>query len=213
MIYHIVSRGNNREWVFRRGEDFEKYLELCERYKERYGFKLYHWVLMSNHIHLIIETSGESSLSKIMQGMNLAYTLWFNRKYSKVGHLWQDRFKSGLIEKDSYLLECGRYIERNPLRAGMVRDPMEYPWSSYKVHACGEEDGITDRHGIYELLGTEPPQRQKAYREYVLSNREKEEQEIKEKMGSGILGVEGFRKDIQKRVIDARRPKKGRHRK
>ena len=107
LVYHIISRGNNREWVFHETEDFEKYLEICRKYKERFGFKLYHWVLMSNRIHLVMETTEESSLSKIMQGMNLAYTIWFNRKNGKVGHLWQDRFKSAVVEKDSSLLECG----------------------------------------------------------------------------------------------------------
>jgi REP element-mobilizing transposase RayT len=79
MLYHIMSRGNNREPVFRRKEDFEKYLEICRRYKDQYGFKLYHWVLMNNHVHLLIETKEHGSLSKIMQGVNLAYTIWFDR--------------------------------------------------------------------------------------------------------------------------------------
>jgi REP element-mobilizing transposase RayT len=80
MPYHIISRGNNRERVFQQEEDFEKYLEICRRYKDQYEFRLYHWVLMNNHTHLLIETKENSSLSKIMQGINLAYTIWFNRK-------------------------------------------------------------------------------------------------------------------------------------
>ena len=213
MLYHIISRGNNREPVFQDREEFEKYLEICKRYKDRYGFRLYHWVLMNNHIHLVIEAKEGSSLSKIMQGINLAYTLWFNRKNKKVGHLWQDRFKSAVIEKDNYLLECGRYIERNPLRAGLVKDPGEYAWSSYRVYAYGEEDGLTDRHEIYDVMGKEPSRRQKAYREYVLSNRDKEEQEIRDKMGGGIIGAEEFREEIEKKVVEAKRPKRGRPRK
>ena len=80
MPYDIISRGNNRERVFQQEEDFEKYLEICRRYKDQYDFRLYHWVLMNNHVHLLIETKENSSLSKIMQGINLAYTIWFNRK-------------------------------------------------------------------------------------------------------------------------------------
>jgi len=213
MLYHIISRGNNREPVFQDREEFEKYLEICKRYKDRYGFRLYHWVLMNNHVHLVIEAKEGSSLSKIMQGINLAYTLWFNRKNKKVGHLWQDRFKSAVIEKDNYLLGCGRYIERNPLRAGLVKDPREYAWSSYRVYAYGKEDGLTDRHEIYDVMGKEPSRRQKAYREYVLSNRDKEEQEIRDKMGGGIIGAEGFREEIEKKVVEAKRPKRGRPRK
>jgi len=213
MPYHIISRGNNREKIFQQEEDFEKYLEICRRYKDQYDFRLYHWVLMNNHIHLLIETKENSSLSKVMQGINLAYTLWFNRKNGKVGHLWQDRYKSAVVERDSYLLECGRYIERNPLRAGIIKDPREYPWSSYRVYGYGKEDGLTDRHEIYEGMGKDQTQRQKAYREYVCSNRDKEEQEIREKMGRGIIGAEVFREEVGKKMIEAKRPRRGRPRK
>ncbi len=213
MPYHIISRGNNRERVFQQEEDFEKYLEICRRYKDQYDFRLYHWVLMNNHTHLLIETKEDSSLSKIMQGVNLAYTIWFNRKNGKVGHLWQDRYKSAVVERDSYLLECGRYIERNPLRAGIVKDPREYPWSSYRVYGYGKEDGLTDRHEIYEAMGKDQPQRQRAYREYAYSNRDKEEQEIREKMGRGIIGTERFRKEIGRKMIEIKRPRRGRPRK
>ena len=213
LVYHIISRGNNREWVFHEAEDFEKYLGICRRYKEKFGFKLYHWVLMSNHIHLVMETTEESSLSKIMQGMNLAYTIWFNRKNGKVGHLWQDRFKSAVVERDSYLLECGRYVERNPLRAGMVKDLKEYLWSSYRVYAYGKADGVTDRHEIYDAMGKESGARQRAYREYVCSSRDREEQEIREKTARGVIGAEVYQERIDKRAIEARRSRRGRPRK
>lgn len=210
MPYHIISRGNNREPVFQEKEDFERYLEICRRYKDQYEFKLYHWVLMNNHVHLLIETKEGSSLSKLMQGINLAYTIWFNRKKGKVGHLWQDRYKSALVERDNYLLECRRYIERNPLRAGLVKDPMEYPWSSYKIYGYGKRDELTDRHDLYEAMGKGPSQRQRAYREYVCSNRDEEEQEIREKMVKGVIGAEGFRKQMNKKAIEVKRPKRGR---
>jgi putative transposase len=168
---------------------------------------------MNNHVRLLLETTGESSLSKIMQGINLAYTLWFNRKNGKVGHLWQGRFKSAVIERDIYLLECGRYIERNPLRAMLVRDLKGYPWSSYRVYGHGNEDLITDRHEIYESMGRDLTERYKAYQEYVLSNRDKEEQEIRGKLGKGVMGSEGFVETIGKRMVDARRPRRGRHKK
>ncbi len=212
MLYHIISRGNNRELVFQEKEDFEKYLEICKRYKDQYDFRLYHWILMNNHIHLLIETK-DSSLSKIMQGINLTYTIWFNRKNGKVGHLWQDRYKSAVVEKDNYLLECGRYIERNPLRAGIVKDPKEYPWSSYRVYGYGKSDGLTDRHEIYEGMWKDQSQRQRVYREYVCSNRDKEEQEIREKMDKGIIGTGEFREELGKKVIEAKRPRRGRPRK
>jgi putative transposase len=96
--------------------------------------------------------------------MNLAYTIWFNRKNGKLGHLWQDRFKSAVVEKDSYLLAWGRYVEGNPLRAGLVKDPKEYPWSHYRVYAHGKADGVTDRHEVYDAMGRENGIRQRAYR-------------------------------------------------
>ncbi len=168
---------------------------------------------MNNHVHLLMVTKENSSLSKIMQGLNLTFTLWFNKKYGKLGHLWQDRFRSALIEKDNYLLECGRYIKRNPLRANLVKDPKEYLWSSYRVYAYGEGDGITDEHNIYEVMGRDPSQRQRAYREYVCSNRDKEEQEIRDRMGYGVIGAEKFRQEVEKKLNDFRKPKRGRPRK
>jgi len=213
MVYHVISRGNDRQAVFGDHEDYEQYIKICTRYKKRYGFKLYHWVLMPNHIHLIMETNHDYSLSKVMQGINLSYTLWFNRRYDRVGHLWQDRFKSAVIEDENYLSECGRYIERNPLRARMVEHPGKYPWSSFKVYAYGERDEITDRHAVYESFGGGPSERQKTYIEYVLSPRDKEEQELREKTESGVLGSEDFGRLIQRQIVDARRPKRGRPKK
>lgn len=111
-IYHVTNRGNNRDRVFREEEDFRKYLEILARYKSKEGFLLYHWVLMNNHVHLLLGIPEKGSLARVMQCINLAYTLWFNRKYRRVGHLWQGRFKSFPVENDMYLLACGRYIER-----------------------------------------------------------------------------------------------------
>lgn len=131
-IYHVLTRGNNRQEVFEDEIDFRKYLELLLRYKEKYHFKLYHYVLMTNHVHLVIEpTEDGGNLSEIMKGINLAYAQHYKRRYSHTGHFWQDRYKSIIISKDGYLLACGSYVELNPVRAKIVDDPMKYPWSSY----------------------------------------------------------------------------------
>ena len=148
-----------------------------------------------------------------MQGIHLAYTIWFNRKKGKVGHLWQDRYRSAVVERNTYLLECGRYIERNPLRAGAVKDPRQYPWSSYRVYGYGKGDGLTDRDDLYEDMGKGPSQRQRAYREYVCSNRDKEEQEIREKMAKGATGGVGFQMQTEKKAVEIKRPRRGRPRK
>lgn len=130
--YHIITRGNQKQSIFLDTQDYQKYLRLLTKYKKRYKFKLYCFCLMPNHAHLIIKVESPPDLNKIMRGINLSYVLYFNYKYDKVGHLWQDRFKSRLIQKDSYLLDCIAYIENNPIRASLTSDIKEYPWSSYK---------------------------------------------------------------------------------
>lgn len=167
LVYHVVNRGNNRQEVFKDRADFEKYLDLLKRYKQQYGFRLYHYVLMNNHVHLLIETSDKGTISKIMQCITLAYTRYYNRRYKSSGHVWQGRFKSPVIEKDSYLLQCGRYIELNPLRAELVQDPGEYEWSSYMFYAFGEPEELLDRDPLYEGLGETAKDRQEKYREFI----------------------------------------------
>jgi len=129
--YHIITRGNQKQTVFKEPADFQKYLLLLTRYKQKHSFKLYCFCLMPNHVHMIIEVDKPEALNKIMRGLNLSYTLYFNLKYQKVGHLWQDRFKSKIIEKDAYLLECINYIETNPIRASLASNLNEYPWNSW----------------------------------------------------------------------------------
>lgn len=129
--YHIITRGNQKQPVFKDNKDYEKYLSLLTRYKKRYKFKLYAFCLMPNHIHLILEIPQGDTLNKIMRGLNLSYTLYFNYTHKTVGHLWQDRYKSKIIERDSYLIDCINYIENNPLRASIVEQLSQYRWSSY----------------------------------------------------------------------------------
>ena len=140
--YHIITRGNQKQCVFRETGDYETYLSILSKYKKGYKFKLYCFCLMPNHVHLIIEVKGQRELSKIMKCLNLSYAIYFNSKYKKIGHLWHDRFKSRIIEKDGYLLECVKYIEANPLRASLVSNINEYSWSSYNYRLAN--NGILD---------------------------------------------------------------------
>ncbi|MFH1269682.1 MAG: transposase [Candidatus Omnitrophota bacterium] len=142
--YHIIQRGNQKQKIFLEEADFRKYLEILFHYKRKYHFKLYAYCLMPNHIHLILEVKKESDLSKIMQGIDLTYTLWFNKKYKKVGHLWQGRFKNMIIQKDGYLLDCLNYIEYNPLRANLASSPLEYEWSSWKDRTLNRKSELLD---------------------------------------------------------------------
>ena len=142
--YHIMVRGNQKQITFIEEEDFAKYLDLLRHYKRKYGFKLYGYCLMPNHVHLILEVEDGIDLSKIMQGLNQAYTLWFNKKYEKVGHLWQGRYKSMVIQKNKYMLDCLEYVELNPIRANISKSPFDYPWSSWKARLGYMKDGLLD---------------------------------------------------------------------
>ena len=142
--YHIMVRGNQKQITFIEEEDFAKYLDLLRHYKREYGFKLYGYCLMSNHVHLVLAVKNGIDLSKIMQGLNQAYTIWFNKKYKKVGHLWQGRYKSMVIQKNKYMLDCLEYVELNPIRANISKSPFEYPWSSWKARLGYMKDGLLD---------------------------------------------------------------------
>ncbi|MFA5349763.1 MAG: transposase [Candidatus Omnitrophota bacterium] len=142
--YHIITRGNQKQSVFLEPYDYEKYLNFLTKYKKKFKFKLYCFCLMPNHIHLIIELNNPSILNRIMRGLNLSYSQYFNFKYKKVGHLWQDRFKSKIIEKDAYLLECINYVESNPIRASLVSHINEYRWSSYNLKRTNANNELID---------------------------------------------------------------------
>jgi putative transposase len=167
-VYHILTRGNNRQNVFKEERDYKRYIETLQRYKEKYKFKLYHYVLMTNHVHLVVETTrGGGNLSDIMKGINLSYAQYYKNRYRHTGHFWQDRYKSIIISKDDYLLACGSYVELNPVRAKVVEDPKEYRWSSYSAYAYGRRDPLVDEHPIYEGLSKDEAERRKKYREFV----------------------------------------------
>ncbi len=163
--HHVIMRGNNRRHVFHDDADQLKYLSLLAQVKKKFGFKLYHYVLMGNHVHLLIEVAARNELAAVMQGINQRYSLWYKKKYGFVGHLWQGRYASFIIDTDAYLLTCGIYIELNPVRAGIVERPEDYPWSSYHAYAFDKDEPLIDdnplmpktkeRSGIYRELTEE----------------------------------------------------------
>lgn len=137
--YHIISRGNQKQRIFLEESDFARYAGLLNHYKRKYKFKLLAWCLMPNHVHLILDLNKPCELAKIMQGLNLGYARWFNKKYNKVGHLWQGRYKSMVIQKDKYVIDCIDYIEMNPVRANLKQAPIDYLWSSSRTRILGEK--------------------------------------------------------------------------
>lgn len=162
-----MTRGNNRQTLFRDQSDFETYSALVAMMKKECAFEVYHYCLMGNHVHFVIRFLDKEGLQKVMQRVNLIYAKRYRIKYRYCGHVFQDRFKSFPVEKDSYLLECGRYIERNPLKAKLVGRLRDYPWSSYRYYAEGERNDLITANPLYEGMGATPEERQMRYREYL----------------------------------------------
>ena len=167
-IYHILTRGNNNQPVFHEEADYDHYLKLLATYARRHRLRVYHFALMPNHVHLVLGVSIAEALSKAMLGLNLTYAWFYRRRRRYSGHLWQGRFKSLLLHGDNYLLEGGRYVELAPVRAGVVTNPRDYPWSSYRVYAEGAASAIVTLNPRYDALGTESTERQQAYRRFIL---------------------------------------------
>jgi len=162
--YHIVVRGNRQQDIFHEPADRLMYLDKLRRVKTRTGFKLHAYVLMTNHVHLLMET-GEISISEIMRDINGFYTREFNKKYELVGHLFQGRYRSILVERDTYLLEVSRYIHLNPVRAKIVTRPEDYPWSSYRGYIYGGDD-LVYNETILNMIGS-PERAVNQYKSFV----------------------------------------------
>lgn len=134
-IYHVMVRGINKQDIFLDDEDNLRYLQTIARVKERIRFSVYGYCLMRNHVHLLLREENEISISQVMQRIGVSYVQWYNTKYERVGHLFQDRFLSVPIETDNQFLAVLRYIHRNPVEAGISRTCADYPWSSYAAYS------------------------------------------------------------------------------
>jgi REP element-mobilizing transposase RayT len=163
VLYHVVARGNHRQPTFLADPDYHAYLLRLATYRKRYGVNVYAYCLMPNHVHLLLETSGEP-LSKFMQGVQQSYTQRFNRVHGTVGHLFQARYKAIVCDKDEYFVTLARYIHLNPVRAGLVERPEAYPYSGHRAYL--EHDGLAlvDVGPILRMLGG-----RKEYRRFVLA--------------------------------------------
>jgi len=145
VCYHVITRGNQRQRIFLEEIDFLRYLEALRKYKKKFKIRIYGYCLMFNHVHLVFDPKLPYALAKAMQGINQSYARYFNHKYKKSGYLWQGRFKSMIINKDQYLMDCINYIELNPIRANMVQSPLDYSWSSYISRTLGIYNDILDQ--------------------------------------------------------------------
>ena len=166
-VYHVTTRGNSGSDIFLSDTDRERFLEILASTVERFGWICHAYCLMSNHYHLLVETP-QPNLSRGMKHLNGVYTQWFNRQYSRFGHLVQGRFKSIVVEKESYLLELARYIVLNPVRAEMVRSARDWRWSSYRATA-GQVDPpkFLTTNWLLEQLDRNPAKAVHAYRTFA----------------------------------------------
>ncbi len=168
---HIMCRGNNKQSILSQDQDKYKYYSLLEKYKEENQLDILHYCLMNNHVHLIVWLNFQSRISRFMKQVNLSYFFYYKCKYGYCGHMWQDRFKSNIIDTDIYLLQCGKYIELNPLRAGLVTSPEMYPFSSYNFYANGNHDNVLSPNPLYIELSSCPEIRKKHFRKFVLDQK------------------------------------------
>ncbi len=167
---HIIQRGNNRQACFYADEDYLSYLEWLKEYSEKTDCKIHAYVLMTNHVHLLVSTDKAEAVGAMMKALGQRYVQYINKMYKRTGTLWEGRYKSCPTQAETYLLACQRYIELNPVRANIVNHPAEYRWSSYAVNAQGAKpergDGeIVTPHPLYQALGADDASRQAAYRE------------------------------------------------
>ena len=200
--HHIVQRGHNRQAVFTSDDDYNYYRQNLAAFKKAFGCKIYAYCLMTNHIHLIVDPgSNPESLALLMKRVAGRQTRYVNKLEGRSGSLWEGRYKSSIISADEYLSACCRYIELNPLRAGIVTDPAQYQWSSYGAKVCGRQDAVVDLPLFYLSLGETAQERQTAYKEYVFGTvPEYEIKLIREALQRGQLtGNNQFREEIEKK--------------
>ena len=160
---HIIQRGNNRHIIFVEDEDYLFYLECLQQGCSQHSCQLHAYVLMTHHVHLLLTPKTESAVSKTLQSIGRKYVQYFNYRNRRTGTLWEGHYKAALIDSETYLLSCYRYIELNPVRAGMVKLCDEYRWSSYRHNALGEPNTLIQPHSIYLALGATEQQRQQRY--------------------------------------------------
>ncbi len=169
-FYHVMTRGNNRHTVFYDNQDFDYFLEIFAKYKKLHPFNLYHYCLMPNHTHLLLQTKDAQDFAVFMKKLNLAYFHYYNKRYGWIGHFWQDRYKSQAVGKDSYFIQCGKYIELNPVRADLVEKPEDYRYSSYKYYGLSQADDLITSDFLYETLGSDMQERQQVYAKLIVEN-------------------------------------------
>lgn len=163
-VFHVVNRGNNKQDIFQDGADFHAFIRLLILYKRKLHILIHHYVLMPNHIHLLLQpTQKAEDVSRFMQRLTLSHARTTNNRLQRTGHVWQGRFFCSSVTDDAYFLQCALYIESNAARAGFVNHPRDYPWSSFRAYALGESNPLIDVHPLISSLGSDPLSRRREY--------------------------------------------------
>jgi putative transposase len=210
---HVVQRGVNRGRCFDGVVAYHRYLTILEDVAREQECDVHAYVLMTNHVHLLMTPRRLDSVSAVMKNLGQRYVQEFNRAKSRTGPLWEGRFHSSLVESAGYLLRCQRYIELNPVRAGMVSCPERYRWSSYRINALGELSTLITAHSVYSGLASTADERQAAYRRLFGAHVDSEIQSIRHALNAGYpLGGMAFLAELRKRDPRLVAPHRGRPR-
>lgn len=199
---HVIQRGNNRQACFRSDADRERYLGWLKDYAEDCGCAVHAYVLMGNHVHLLLTPREAAGAARLMKSLGQRYVQDFNRRHGRSGTLWEGRFRSCIVQSERYLLTCARYIELNPVRAAMVARPADYRWSSHRANARGVPDGLIRPHALYLALGTTPQARCAAYRGLFRQAFEPAQLEDIRRAtnANAVLGAEPFRARVARQL-------------
>tara|TARA_R110002167_G_scaffold45324_3_gene136267 strand:- start:66707 stop:67402 length:696 start_codon:yes stop_codon:yes gene_type:complete len=199
---HIVQRGNNRQLCFFTKRDYKVYLDKLREYSVKFEVEIHSFVLMSNHVHLLATPATSTGISQLMQSLGRYYVRYVNGRYNRTGTLWEGRFHASLVDSQEYLLAVCRYIELNPVRAGMVVHPAQYPWSSFRCNALGKRIRLVTKHSVYLALGSTPYARQQVYCEYFRSKfPESMLKKIRESSNKAwVLGSKRFKKQVERQL-------------
>jgi len=212
----VVQRGNDRQPCFFTTDDYRRYLREINEIALHEGCAIHAYVLMTNHVHLLVTPPDVGHVSRMMQALGRRYVRYINQAHHRTGTLWEGRYKACLVASDSHLLQCHRYIELNPMRAAMVADPRDYPWSSHRHNAFGEHNPLVHPHAIYRELAAEIEQRRARYRAFVMANVTPDETDAIRihLQRQHLYGADRFRRAIEAQLGRAVGPRKiGRPRK
>ena len=209
--WHIIQRGNNRSVCFYAEEDYRKYLDALRELAMKHGCAVHAYVLMTNHVHLLLTPRKPDSAARLMKHLGQRYVQYINRTYRRSGTLWEGRFRSCLTQSEDYALACYRYIELNPVRANMVPHPREYPWSSYRVNGEGLVDTLITPHEQYIRLARNAVERRHHYRELFKVHMDPERiDEIRNATnGNYALGNDRFKTEIERALNRRATPGRG----